>query len=166
MFSFSRNHQIGCFFPLRSSHMQNKGTRALVPDCLLWKIHACSLPMIMTKYCNSSFEDKTNWLVWLYKNGKKREGMNLLGSSYHINHLTACLRNFFEIKLEIAHEIAAVEALFRYFGPKRFSFFFFELLYILKLYGKHDYQRRIWGVFLQIVKERWRQSLFDLLTKL
>ena len=50
--------------------------------------------------------------------------MNLLGSSYHINHLTACLRNFFEIKLEIAHEIAAVEALFRYFGPKRFRFFF------------------------------------------
>lgn len=69
--------------------------------------------------------------------------MNLLGSSCHINHLTVCLRNFFEIKLEIAHEIVAVEALFRYFGPKRFSFFFFELLYILKLYRKHDYQRKI-----------------------
>ena len=150
MFSFTRNHQTGCFSPLRSSHMQNKGTRALVPDSFLWKIHACSLPMIMAKYCNSSFEDKTNWLVWLYKNGKKREGMNLLESSYHINHLTASLwKHPFLLALRrrrrarrngcfrrlsyrllpkflwnLKLEIAAVEALFRYFGPKRFRFFF------------------------------------------
>lgn len=83
-----RNHQIGCFSPLRSSPMQNKGTRVLVPDSFLWKIHECFLPMPgMRKYYNSSFEDKTNWLVWWYKNGKKRVCMNLLESCCHINHL-------------------------------------------------------------------------------
>ena len=89
----------------------------------------------MRKYCNSSFEDKTNWLVWWYKNGKKRVGMNLLDSSYHINHLYYRLLPKFCLKLS-----------WRLLPLKRSAetfFCFFELLYILKLYRKHDYQGKI-----------------------